>query len=250
MYPTLFKIGPLTIHTYGVIIAIAFFTGFYLLYKEAVSKAYYPEKILDLELVILVSGIIGARLLHVVVNPHFYSANPFDVFFIWQGGLAVYGGLIIAIVSSWVFILKNRMPLQKTADLVIPYIALGQSIGRIGCLFNGCCYGKYVTSSCPGIIFPPDTVPRYPTQVYASLALLLIFVILKIFGGRPRIQGSVFTLYLFLYGGQRFLIDFLRGDNPTYILGLTVSQVISIFMIVAAFVLFLWCKKRGVYERD
>ena len=245
MHPILFEIGPLTIHTYGAVVALAFLTGFLLLSAEARRKNFYPDKILDIELVILVFGMIGARILHVLVNFDFYARNPLDILMIWRGGVAFYGGLIMAIAASWIFILKNRMPFLKTADFIIPYIALGHAIGRIGCFLNGCCFGKPAAAMWPGVVFPNDGVFRHPTQIYASCALLFIFVILKIAGEKPHADGSVFVLYLVLFGVQRFLIDFLRGDNPTYALGFTVSQFISIGLFVTAGVLFCFvrCKK-------
>ena len=218
MYPILFKIGPITIRSYGVLVALAFFVGFYLLYKEAKRRNFYADKILDLELLILLSGIIGARILHVLVNFDFYKSNLLEIFFIWEGGLAFYGGLILAIAASYVFILKNRLPLWKTADFIIPYIALGQSIGRIGCFLNGCCFGK----------------EGHPVQLYASLALLGIFIILKLVREKPPFSGFAFGLYPVLYSFQRFFIDFLRRDTPRYMLNLTVSQFISIALFAVA----------------
>jgi len=225
MHPILLELGPVTLKSYGVFVALGFFVAFSLLYGEARRKNFYPDKILDLELVILAFGIIGARLLHVLVNFDFYGKNLLDILFVWRGGLAFYGGFILAILAAWVFILKNRMPLWKTADFIAPYMALGHAIGRIGCFLNGCCYGK----------------EGYPVQLYSSLALLSIFVILKLIQNRPHFAGSVFALYLLLYSTARFLIDFLRGDNPLYAFGFTISQLIcfAIFAFGALLILFL-----------
>lgn len=224
MFPTLFKIGPVIIRTYGVLVAVAFFAGFLLLYKEARKKNFYADKILDLELIILVSALIGARTLHVLVNLDFYSKNLLDIFFIWRGGLAFYGGLILAIPASWIFIVRNKIPFWKTADLVGPYIALGQSIGRIGCFFNGCCFGKYIGT----------TAYRHPTQLYASMALISIFIFLKLIQKKASFNGFIFGLYLVLYSVQRFAIDFLRADTPRYLFNLTVSQIISLIILATA----------------
>ena len=126
------------------------------------------------------------------------------------------------------------MPLWKTADFIIPYVALGQSIGRIGCFFNGCCYGK-----------PMNALENFPTQIYAALALVIIFVILKIAQKKSFFAGFIFILYLVLYSVQRFFIDFLRGDTPRYYLNLTASQLISIVVLVIAFGFYLTRKKRA-----
>ncbi|UCD55032.1 MAG: prolipoprotein diacylglyceryl transferase [Candidatus Omnitrophota bacterium] len=238
MHPILFEIGPVTVRTYGVLVACAFFIGFSLLYEEARKQNFYPDKILDLELLILIFGIIGARALHVLVNFDFYRENLPDIFFIWKGGLAFYGGLISAILASTVFILKKKLPFWKTADFVIPYIALGQSIGRIGCFLNGCCFGKPAP-------FSGHTIYRYPAQLYASLALLCIFVILRLIQKKPLFTGFVFTAYLILYATQRFFIDFLRGDTSRYALNLTVSQIISIVLFAMGIGFIIWHKLGG-----
>lgn len=214
--------------TYGAMVALAFSVGFLLIYREAKRKNFYPDKILDLEFLMLVSGIIGARALHVLVNPGYYRENLIDIFFIWKGGLALYGGLILAIFVSRAFILKNKMPLWKTADLIAPYIALGQSIGRVGCFFNGCCFGKIATLSFLHPAASDSATYRYAVQLYAALALFAIFMILKVYGTKSRFAGFVFSLYLILYSTQRFFLDFLRGDTPVYAVNLTISQYISI----------------------
>jgi len=233
MHPILFEIGPVTIRSYGVLVALAFFTGFFCLYKEAGRKNFYPEQILDMELYILIFGIIGARALHVAVNAAYYKSHPAEIVMLWRGGLAVYGGLLLGIVAAWVFIKKNRMPFWKSADFIIPYIALGQSIGRIGCYLNGCCFGKYY-----GGFF------MHPTQLYAATALLGIFIVLK-FAGKIRLpEGTIFTLYLLLYSTQRFFIDFLRGDTELYIASLTTSQIISVFIFIVAVLLLFFKRKR------
>lgn len=229
MHPILFEIGPITIRSYGVLVACAFFVGFFLLYKEARKRNFYADKILDLELLILIFGVIGARALHVLVNFDFYKSNLPDIFFIWKGGLAFYGGLILAILASWVFVLRNKLPFWKTADFIAPYIVLGQSIGRIGCFLNGCCFGK----------------AGHPTQLYASFALLCIFVILRLIQKKPLFSGFVFMAYLILYATQRFFIDFLRGDTLRYALNLTISQIISVVLFaIAIFLLFLLYKRK------
>ena len=241
MYPVLFQIGPITIRTYGVCVALAFFIGFFLIYREALRKNIHPKKILDMELCILLSGIIGARVLHVLVNLGYYSANIMKIFFIWEGGLAFYGGLITAILASLVFMIVNRMDIFKTADLFAPYLALGHAIGRIGCFFNGCCYGMPSKHNVLSVIYPGlDNVPRYPIQLYAAGLLLLLFIFLKFLQEKNKFDGLIFILYIVLYGVIRFLLDFLRGDDLLYVFGFTVSQLISVFFIIVMTVTFIF----------
>ena len=241
MYPVLFQIGPITIRTYGVCVALAFFIGFFLIYRESLRKNIHPKKILDMELCILLSGIIGARVLHVLVNPGYYSANIMKIFFIWEGGLAFYGGLITAILASLVFMIVNRMDIFKTADLFAPYLALGHAIGRIGCFFNGCCYGMPSKHNVLSVIYPGlDNVPRYPIQLYAAGLLLLLFIFLKFLQEKNKFDGLIFILYIVLYGVIRFLLDFFRGDDLLYVFGFTVSQLISVFFIIVMSVTFVF----------
>ena len=248
MYPILFEIGHFTLRTYGVVVAIAFFVAFFLLYKEAKRKNFYPDKILDIELLMLISGIIGARALHVLVNLNYYGENLGTILLVWKGGLAFHGGMILAFAVCWVFIVRNRMPLWKTADFIVPYVALGHSIGRIGCFLNGCCFGKPATAGFLGVIFPGETICRYPTQLYASLALLGIFVILKFASERAPFSGFVLIVYFWLFGLQRFVIGFLRGDNPTYIFGLTIPQLISVFIIALGIFLFFLLRNKKAWK--
>lgn len=237
MHPVIFQIGSFSIRSYGALVALAFLTASLLLYKESLRNNFYPDKILDLEFVILVSGIIGARILHVLVNMDYYSKNLLDILIIWRGGLAFYGSLILAMLASIVFIIRNKMPLLKTGDLIAPYIALGQSIGRIGCFFNGCCFGKPATAHIFGVSFPGEDIARIPVQILESLILFIIFFFLKTARTRNFSKGIVFFLYLFLYGLERFFMDFLRADNPTYLFGLTISQMISAIIVpIAAFI--------------
>jgi phosphatidylglycerol:prolipoprotein diacylglycerol transferase len=224
MHPVLFEIGPLTIRSYGAMVALAFITGFALMYAEARRLDFFPEKILDLELYIILSGVAGARVLHVLADFDYYRNNIFEAVLIWRGGLAIYGGIIFAVSAGWFFIKKNGMPLRQTGDFIAPYIALGQSIGRIGCFMNGCCFGK---------LLPGETLYRYPTQIYSSAFLIVLFVILKLRSERPHAEGTVFSAYLIFYSMQRFAIDFLRGDLSELALGLTITQFISIAV-------FLW----------
>ncbi len=243
MHPIFFEIGPFTIRSYGVLVAVGFFTAFSLLYLEAKKENFYPQQILDLEFLILAFGLIGARALHILVNLDFYAKNPVSIFFIWRGGLAFIGGFGLAILACAVFTARKRLPFWKIADFAAPYMALGHAIGRIGCFFNGCCFGRPAVWPFPGVIFPGEAVYRHPTQLYASFALVCIFVILKLAGERRHARGTIFTLYLSLYSGQRFIIDFLRGDNPTYAFGLTISQFICVFIFAASMYLLVFLRK-------
>lgn len=219
MHPVLFKIGPFPVYSYGAMLALAFLICSFLAKRRAASIGMDGGKILDLTVVLIISGVIGGRLMFVLLDLEYFKTRPLDIFKLWEGGLVWYGGFILAVISGAAFLRINKMPMLKTADLMMPYVALGQAIGRIGCFLNGCCYGKSIT---------------LPTQLFESAAMFIVYLILR---RRVPSNGRTFFLYLILYSVFRFFIEFLRGDNMLVIMGLTFSQFISIIVLTAAAIL-------------
>ena len=244
MHPILFQFGPLKIYSYGLFVALAFIAGTYLAKSEASRQNMVPERILDLSLCLAISGILGARLLYILQNLRFYIRNPGEILMLYKGGLSFYGGFILAVICAIIFLRRGRLPLLKTLDIIVPYLALGQAIGRIGCLLNSCCYGR-ATDSLFGVYFPGEVFARHPTQIYSSLSLLSIFVILRILQAKKvKIPGQIFLLYCLLYSAIRFSIEYLRGDNLRILANLTIHQLISIGIFVISG-LFLWKRRKG-----
>jgi prolipoprotein diacylglyceryl transferase len=166
----------------------------------------------------------------------------------YEGGLAFQGALAGALISGAAAARVKKLPFWKTADVIAPYIALGQAVGRIGCFLNGCCYGMIVENG-PGITFPGETVMRAPTQVYSSLALLGIFMALMEFREKRAFNGHVFAVYLILYSFFRFFIGFMRGDNPVVFFGMKLSQLISAGMFLCGIVIYAALKTKNIkYE--
>ncbi len=236
MCPILFQIGIFNIYSYGLMIAVSFIVASNLIYKEAKRKNFYPEVLYNLSFIILIAGVIGSRLLYVSINFRDFIDKPLDVFMLNKGGLAVFGGIIVASLSSVVFLKIKKIPILKALDLVVPFMALGQAIGRIGCLLNGCCYGR---ASSFGIYFPIHNEVLLPTQIYSSIALILIYIFLRKFQWYNKIDGVVFFLYILLYSIKRFFIEFLRGDTILVFDGITLFQsfclllsLVSIFAIL------------------
>lgn len=229
MYPILLKIGPITIYSYGVMVALGAGLAAFLIYRRAGEFGLDKDKILDLAVLSLLSGLAGARLLYVALNLPYYSKNPAEAIDLSKGGLIWYGGFFAAVsVLIW-YVKRRRLIFWSVVDLFMPYVALAQAFGRIGCFLNGCCYGIEAPRGYPaGVIFPGDMILRQPTQIYSSLALLSIFVILRVWQSRRRFGGEIFLGYCALYALKRFLVEFLRGDNPRIAAGFTMSQVISI----------------------
>jgi len=246
MHPVLLRVGSLTLYTYGFFVALGFLAGILLAQREAKRLGEDQGKINDLFFYVLIAAIVGARLFYVGTDPDKYLENPLEIFKIWNGGLVFYGGFIGGAIGSIVYIRKKGMNLWRTSDILAPSIAAGQFLGRIGCFFAGCCYGKRcdlpwaITFTHPETLAPMG-VPLHPTQLYSALANLGIFAILWRFRKRKKYDGQLFWMYAFLYGGSRAFIEIFRGDfRGATIFGLfSISQVlggiialISIFMML------------------
>jgi phosphatidylglycerol:prolipoprotein diacylglycerol transferase len=235
MLPEICKIGPFVIYSYGLLLVIAFFVSSYLACLRAKKERVDPEKIFNLCFYVFLWGIIGSRLFYVFNNASFYIRNPLEIIMLQHGGMAWFGGFIFGTSAAIVIIRKNRIDLLKTLDLLVPFIALAQAIGRIGCLLNGCCFGRV---SRFGIYFKVFDQVLIPTQLYSSLLLLLIFIILRFIQDKKHLPGQVLSSYLFLYSLKRFFIEFFRADSPKAFCGLTLFQALSIVMFISSLLLF------------
>lgn len=244
MHPILLKLGPVTIYSYGAMVAAGFAAALFMLTRDAPKSGIAKSKVIDLAILALFSGIIGARLLYILINPQHYLSNPLEIINLSKGGLVWYGGFITAIAAVGLYIGKAGLKFWTLADLFAPCIALAQAFGRIGCFLNGCCYGVETGKGFIfAIRFPGQEVYRQPVELYSAAALFLIFVILRFMRAKRLFSGAVFLAYLTLYSFKRFVIEFLRGDNPHILLGLTMSQVISIIVLAVSMVIFI--RRRG-----
>jgi len=253
MHPILFKIGPLTIYTYGVLVATGFLLGLGLAVCQARKEGIPSHKILDLGFYILLSAIIGSRLFFVVINAEYYLRNPLGIFKIWEGGLVFYGGLLLSIPMALWYIKRNALGVRSTADLFAPSIAIGHAIGRLGCFFAGCCYGKpapwlpwAVTFTDPNCLARIG-IPLHPTQLYEAAGEFMNFFILILLKRYKSFNGQLFLSYLLLYSVLRFIVEFFRGDVDRGFITPSVSlaQAMSILMFFFALVLFVVLRKRN-----
>jgi phosphatidylglycerol:prolipoprotein diacylglycerol transferase len=236
MHSTLFKIFGLPIRSYGLMMVIGFVLGLWRLIRAARSKDVSIEKINDLALIVLMSGVVGSRIVYVLLNPATESWR--DVLAVWNGGLSFHGGVIFAILGGYIYVRRARLPFWTCADVFVPSLALAYAVTRVGCFLNGCCYGA-PTSLPWGVRFLENgrlTQPSHPAQIYAALANLAIFFILTRLEKLNRPPGFVFFSYLGLYGIYRFLIEFLRAGYSAQLswLGLTQAQWVSLVMVVGA----------------
>jgi len=232
--PVLFEVGNISIYAWGTMLALAVLSGTFLAAREAKKHNIQGEKIMDLVLTVVIGGLIGARLFYVFVyEPRTYLADPLEIFRLWQGGLVFYGGLMGGVLAGIWYVRRAGLPFWRTADLLAPYLALGYGIVRIGCFANGCCYGK-PTGGFWGVVFPHlDDIARHPTQIYSSVSGFLLFGLLYYLLRHKRFDGQVFLAYVILYGITRTLIESLR-ENLTVWGPVTVSQLVSVLMVIAA----------------
>ncbi|MBL7197817.1 MAG: prolipoprotein diacylglyceryl transferase [Candidatus Omnitrophica bacterium] len=254
MHPVLFKIGPITIYTYGFMVFLGIIVGLYFALKEAKKQDIDTNKIIDLFFWIIIWGFIGARIIYIFTEWHYFLKFPLRVFFAREG-FVFYGGFISAFLFAIWYIKKRNLKLWETADILAPSIAIGHAIGRLGCFFYGCCYGK-PTNSWIGIIFPPESpagqsgVPLIPTQLISSAVLFVIFCVLLIKKKHKKFQGEIFWIYVFLYAVARFIIEFFRGDPRGQIWIFSTSQFIGIFMAITAILILAGFKRTRVSEGD
>jgi phosphatidylglycerol:prolipoprotein diacylglycerol transferase len=213
------------------LLAVAFFISSSLAVFAAKKNNIDSEAIFNFCFLVFISGVIGARILYVAENIPYYLKNPVEIIMLWHGGLSWFGGLLLSVISGTIYLKKNKLPIYRVLDLMSPFVALGQAIGRIGCLLNGCCYGKVSEF---GLYFQAQKATLVPTQLYSSLVLIFIFIVLRALQDRPHKEGEIFFAYLILYSLKRFFMEFWRADNEVILFGLTLFQLISIAIFCAA----------------
>jgi phosphatidylglycerol:prolipoprotein diacylglycerol transferase len=256
VHPIAFHLGRLPIHWYGVMVALGFMAGLWTASRRGLREGVAAEKVLDLGPWLILGTIVGARTLYVISywNEEF-AQNPTQIFMIQKGGLVFYGGLIGASLACIIYTRVKKLPLWKFADILAPSIALGYVFGRIGCLMNGCCYGKvcqlpwairYPNLSHQSPIwrqhydagltgFDDRSAPVHPTQVYDSLLNVAFYLGLAWLYRHKKFDGQVFGAYLVGYALLRSFVEIFRGDYPQHYLGgwATPAQLVSVAIIIA-----------------
>jgi phosphatidylglycerol:prolipoprotein diacylglycerol transferase len=252
MYPRLFEIGPITVYTYGVLLAAAYLLGLRVAMVRARNRGLDATRVLDLGIYIIISALLGAKLLLLVTDFQTFRNDPRELLTLARSGGVFYGGLILA-VSLW-YIRRVGLPLWTTCDVFAPGIALGHVVGRFGCLFAGCCYGK-PTSKPWGITFTdpfaaanvgtPLGIPLHPTQLYEAGAELLILIVLLATEKRGRpYPGRTFWLYMLLYAISRYIIEIFRGDERGTVFIFSTSQFISLLLAPLAVGMLVYLSRR------
>lgn len=245
MYPVLIRVGPLTVHTYGFLIATAFLIALWLAVGRARKKGIAYEKIVDQAFYTLAAGLVGSRLFFIATNWPYYAAHPLDIVKFWEGGLVFYGGVLLALPTAVWLAKKEALPLWGAADIWAPSIALGHAIGRLGCFCAGCCYGKPAEGLPWAVIFRnPDSlalkgVPLHPAQLYESAGEVLNFLILITLRRRQAFRGQLFWVYVLNYSIIRSAVEIFRGDEVRGFIagGVSISQGISMVMFISSLVM-------------
>jgi phosphatidylglycerol:prolipoprotein diacylglycerol transferase len=254
MFPRLFELGYITVYTYGVLLAAAYLLGLQLARVRAKNRGLDANRVLDLGIYIIISALLGAKLLLLITDFKSFTADPRELLTLARSGGVFYGGLIVAVVVALWYIRRVGLPLWTTCDVFAPGIALGHVVGRLGCLFAGCCYGL-PTNKPWGITFTdqfardnvgtPLGIPLHPTQLYEAGAELVILIMLLTTERKGRsYPGRTFWLYMLLYAISRFVIEFFRGDERGTVGMFSTSQFISILLAPLAIVMLVYLSRQ------
>ena len=259
MHPILFEIGGFPVYTYGLLLAAAYLLGLQFALVRARARGLDGNRVMDLGIWIIVSALVGAKAMLLIVEHDKFGWSWNELVNLFRSAGVFYGGLIAAVAVALFYLWRHRMPVWTVTDVFAPGIALGHVIGRLGCLFAGCCFGR-PTDMPWGITFHSEFaaqnvgttlgIPLHPTQLYEAGAELLILAVLLLTEkkGRP-FPGRTFWSYMFLYGVTRFIIEFYRGDSRGTIdllqMSLSTSQFVSLLIVPLSLVMLALLGRRG-----
>ena len=256
MYPVLFSIGPLTLHTYGVLLALGAALGLWLMTHLAKNAGLDPDRVMTLALWLLISGLVGSRLMFVLLEPSQFKVAPWRMLAIWEGGLVFYGGVAGALIVGLILMRRWRMPALTLMDCVAPGLALAQAVGRLGCFSAGCCYGRVFEGGWCAVTFSdpfslaPRGVPLHPTQLYTAAALLVIMAVLLLLWRRRRFAGQIFFTYGFLHGIARVIIETFRADwRGAPILGMTPTGWFALALAVVSAAALIYLRSKNAAKQ-
>ncbi|HOW86210.1 MAG TPA: prolipoprotein diacylglyceryl transferase [Candidatus Aminicenantes bacterium] len=264
MLPILVKIGPLTIHTYGFLMAVGVALALWFIYRQAKAAGLDADRIMDASFYTIIVSLIGAKLILFIGNISFYAKYPKELLSLAQSGGVFQGGLTFGTIFALWYFHRRKIPTWKTADIIAPALAMGHGFGRIGCFSAGCCYGRASTapwaatftdkyaSQLTGI--PLDS-PLHPVQLYEAGLNFLNFVVLYLILKRKKFDGQVFGFYIINYSVIRFFTEYFRGDHAdqTYFLrgasaltSLSYPQLYCLLGLIAGAVFCVVMKRRRV----
>lgn len=253
MLPELFHLPFL--HTYGVLVALAFLAALWMTGKLARRAGLNAETVLNLAIYCAIAAIVGAKLLMFVVEAPYYAEHPGEIFSLTtlQAGGIFYGGLIAALITAFIYMRRTKLPPLETSDVFAPGIALGHGIGRLGCFSAGCCWGApttlpwavtFTNPEANRLVGVPLGVSLHPSQLYEAAAEFIIFVVLYRAIGRPHHHGAIISLYLMLYSAVRFFVEFVRFQDQPNFLGTPLNAAQFISMGLFALGALYWVRLR------
>jgi phosphatidylglycerol:prolipoprotein diacylglycerol transferase len=248
-----FQIGPFAVRWYGILMATAIIVGLWLAHRQARREGLPADDLISVAQWSILAGLVGARLYEVIFNWDYYGQYPSKIIAVWEGGLAIHGGLILGpLVGAWLA-WRWGLPILRGLDIAAPSIAIGQAIGRWGNFFNEEAFGRPTDLPWKLYISPPHRPPAFvqdeyfhPTFLYESLWDLAVFVALVAWL-RPRLRerpGAVFFVYVGLYSVGRFLIEALRLDS-FWLGSLRVPQLASVVGVAVALIGLAWTRRRA-----
>ncbi|MCU0606004.1 MAG: prolipoprotein diacylglyceryl transferase [Candidatus Edwardsbacteria bacterium] len=243
MLPDIVSIGPLTLHSYGLALALSFLAGTLLIERLAAARGLDRDAVLDCALVIMAAAVVGSRAFYVLSHLDDYRGCWWSVLAVWEGGLTFYGGVLLAVPAGFACMARRQLPIWTMSDLIAPAFALGIGLGRLGCFLNGCCYGK--PSQLPwAVTFPAGSAAGsmgcalQPTQLYEAAFGFAAFALFLHLARRRTVPGLLICGFVALYSVWRFFLDFLRHYERSQVaaLGLTNNQWVSVALLAAALV--------------
>ena len=270
MHGIAFHLFGFPVHWYGIMVALGFLASLFLLEYKREYARMTSDQVIDLSIIIVVCGIVGARIAYFIQFFDQFRGNLWKIIRIDQGGLVFYGGFILAALVIFCYVRKHKLCMSRILDICAPAMAVGHAFGRIGCFIQGCCYGVPCKSF--GVVYPPGTAPAgrspdmgsvflnlkltgkavasslqlLPVQLFESAGNFLLGAVLLLLFRKIRRSGTIAACYFIGYGIMRFILEFFRGDHTDRIIGLTRAQLIGLFiMIPAGIFCYFFFKKHG-----
>jgi len=241
MYNDILTIGPVTLHSYGLMIAIGIIAALFAGIRLAKYKKIDPDMLFDLTIIAVIGGFLCAKILFCIVEWKTFIKDPMSV--LGSDGFVVYGGIIGGTILCGLYCRIKKLPFWKYFDTVLPSVAIAQAFGRIGCFLAGCCYGRE-TDSWVGIAFhnsnyAPNDVKLIPTQLFSSAGLFIIAAILFLYARKKPADGRLGALYLIMYSAGRAIIEVFRNDFRGAVGPFSTSQFISVFILILGIAIYV-----------
>lgn len=262
MYPILVKLGPLTIHTYGFMMAVGVALGLWFIYRQAKKAGLDANRIMDAAFYTIIVSLLGAKLILFLSNISYYVSFPRELFSLARSGGVFQGGLFFGTVFALWYFHRKKIPTWATADLIAPALAMGHGFGRIGCFSAGCCYGTecaapwavvFHNKYAAGLTGVHLDTPMHPVQLYEAVLNFINFGVLFLILKKKKFDGQVFALYILNYSVIRFFTEYFRGDHDekiyfihgaTPLSSLSLPQLFCLLGLIGGAVLYIVLRRR------